>query len=357
MKNLIILILVISVIFIGFSLISPNKKVDNITEKDSSNISIKPVSHASFIMEWGDIVIYNDPVGGQDSYLGQKDPDIIFISDIHQDHLSVDTLKIVNKDKTIIIAPKAVADKLPQDLLLKTIILTNGVTTTQKGFNIETVPMYNLPESTTSPHTKGRGNGYIIEREGERVYIAGDTADIPEMRALKDIDIAFIPMNLPYTMTVEDAALGVLAFSPKKVYPYHYRGQDGLSDIAKFKELVSVGNANIEVVLINWYPEIKPISEVVDKKTNITVEVIGDHISFDKKEIKVKHGDIVTINFSSTNGFHDWVVDEFNAKTNRIKQDEKTSVTFVADKKGIFEYYCSVGEHRSFGMVGKLIVE
>ena len=114
--------------------------------------------------------------------------------------------------------------------------------------------MYNLPESAQAFHTKGRGNGYVLERDGKRVYISGDTSGIPEMRNLKDIDLAFVCMNLPYTMSVEEAAEAVLAFAPKKVVPYHYRGPDGLSDTTKFRELVNAANPNIEVDLMNFYP-------------------------------------------------------------------------------------------------------
>jgi L-ascorbate metabolism protein UlaG (beta-lactamase superfamily) len=114
--------------------------------------------------------------------------------------------------------------------------------------------MYNLPESPTSKHTKGRGNGYILNIGGKLIYISGDTQGIPEMRSLKNIDIAFICMNLPYTMDIKEAADAVLEFKPIIVYPYHYRGKDGLSDVNAFKSLVEAGNKNIEVRLRNWYP-------------------------------------------------------------------------------------------------------
>ena len=110
--------------------------------------------------------------------------------------------------------------------------------------------MYNLPESPDAYHTKGRGNGYVLTIGGKNIYISGDTEDIPEMRALKNIDIAFVCMNLPYTMPPDQAAGGVLAFKPKIVYPYHYRGQD----VNIFKNLVNAGDKNIEVRLRNWYP-------------------------------------------------------------------------------------------------------
>ncbi len=109
--------------------------------------------------------------------------------------------------------------------------------------------MYNLTEDRLRFHDKGRGNGYVLTVGGTRVYIAGDTEDIPEMRALQNIDVAFVPMNLPYTMTEEQAASGVNAFNPEVVYPYHYQG----SDAEKFKELVEAGGGNTEVRLRDWY--------------------------------------------------------------------------------------------------------
>jgi L-ascorbate metabolism protein UlaG (beta-lactamase superfamily) len=102
-------------------------------------------------------------------------------------------------------------------------------------------------------HTKGRGNGYVLTIGDKTVYISGDTADIPEMRSLKGIDIAFVCMNLPYTMDVKTAASGVLAFKPKVIYPYHYRGQN----VEEFKSLVNAGDKNIEVRLREWYPAVK----------------------------------------------------------------------------------------------------
>jgi len=134
------------------------------------------------------------------------------------------------------------------------IILKNGDQQVVSGISIQAIPMYNLPESATAMHTKGRGNGYVLSLGGKNIYISGDTQGIPEMRSLKNIDIAFVCMNLPYTMDVKEAADAVLAFKPKIVYPYHYRGQNGLSDVNAFKSLVEAGDKNIEVRLRNWYP-------------------------------------------------------------------------------------------------------
>ena len=133
--------------------------------------------------------------------------------------------------------------------------MNNGEKLEKSGFQIEAIAAYNIPESDKAFHTKGRGNGYVLEKGGTRIYISGDSSGTPEMRNLKNIDIAFVCMNLPYTMGVEEAAGAVLAFKPKQVYPYHYRTPDGFSDVAKFKALVNASNPNIEVVQLDWYPK------------------------------------------------------------------------------------------------------
>ncbi len=224
-----------------------------VAPNEQTFVTVMPISHASLILQWGDGVIYADPTGGNKAYDGKPSPTLILVTDIHGDHLNADTLTTVLGNATLIV-PQAVKDALPENLAVKAKVLANGESTSEQGFTIQAIPMYNLPESSEAPHTKGRGNGYLIEKDGKRVYIAGDTAGTPEMKALSNIDVAFIPMNLPYTMSVEDAAQAVLAFKPKQVYPYHYRTQDGFSDINKFKELVYTGNPEITVTLGNWYP-------------------------------------------------------------------------------------------------------
>jgi L-ascorbate metabolism protein UlaG (beta-lactamase superfamily) len=212
---------------------------------------IIPIYHASLILDWKKI-IYIDPAWNIDLYKNKPSPDLVLITDIHFDHLNVDVLKNLKGD-FLIIAPKAVYNELPEDLKQKTKILNNFEETNFEDFKILALPMYNLTPERLEFHPKGRGNGYLIEKENFRVYIAGDTEDIPEMRNLKNIDIAFLPMNLPWTMTVEQAVSTVLEFKPKKVYPYHYRGEKGFSDVNKFKELVEKENKGIEVILVNWY--------------------------------------------------------------------------------------------------------
>ncbi|MDT0645232.1 MBL fold metallo-hydrolase [Zunongwangia sp. F260] len=225
-------------------------------EMDSVSIDIEPISHATAVFKWGDAVFYTDPVGGAEAFSDAEEPDFILITDIHGDHMDAETLQAMELDDSLkIIVPQAVKDQLPAEMSDRLVVMNNGESMAHMGFTIEAVPMYNLPEAEDAMHVKGRGNGYVLEKDGTRLYISGDTEDIPEMRNLQNIDVALVSMNLPYTMPVDQAAEGVLAFAPDKVYPYHYRGQDGLADVEKFKELVNQENEDIEVVLADWYPE------------------------------------------------------------------------------------------------------
>jgi len=217
-------------------------------------LTIQPISHATFAMTWNHKTIYVDPTGGAPAFSNLSSPDIILITDIHGDHLQPETLREIKTSNATFIVPKAVADELG-DMAKNVVILNNGESRDVMGISVEAIPMYNLPESAESFHPKGRGNGYVLELGGKRIYLSGDTEGIPEMRSLKNIDIAFVCMNLPYTMDVDQAANAVLEFKPKIVYPYHFRGQGGLSDVEKFKSLVEEGNSDIEVRLRQWYPE------------------------------------------------------------------------------------------------------
>ncbi|NHF59217.1 MBL fold metallo-hydrolase [Flavobacteriaceae bacterium TP-CH-4] len=224
------------------------------TDATAENIGIIPIEHATTVLEWKDITIYIDPVGGTAAFEEQRQPDLILITDIHGDHFSLETLEELDTEKAKIIVPKAVADKIPEEFTPQLDVLNNGDSKERYGITVEAVPMYNLREDAKDFHVKGRGNGYVLNIDGQRLYFSGDTEDIPEMRALQNIDKAFVCMNLPYTMTVESAADAVLEFQPKQVYPYHYRGRPDVSDVTKFKELVNQGNRNIEVVQLDWYP-------------------------------------------------------------------------------------------------------
>lgn len=219
-------------------------------------IQINPVLHSSMVLQWKNRTIYVDPYGGAEKYAGFAAPDLVLITDIHGDHLHAETLDGLDLSKAELIAPQAVMEQLGNIQFKKKHSLANGEELKWQSLNIKAMPMYNLPESAEARHTKGRGNGYVITFGDKRLYLAGDTEAIPEMRQLKDIDIAFIPMNLPYTMDVAQAAEGVLAFKPKIVYPYHYRGaENSFSDVEEFKRLVQAGDDSIEVRLLEWYPE------------------------------------------------------------------------------------------------------
>jgi len=216
--------------------------------------SVMPIEHATMVWTWNDITFYIDPVGGAGVFEDLMAPDVVLLTDIHGDHLSVETIEGVISPVTVLIAPQAVYDQLPDELRSQTTIMANDHVIELYGFTLTAVPMYNLPETEDSRHVKGRGNGYVVEDDGYRVYVAGDTAGIPEMLALRDIDMAFIPMNVPYTMSVEEAAEAVLAFAPTTAIPYHYRGPDGLADVEEFKRLVTSANRAIQVLLLDWYP-------------------------------------------------------------------------------------------------------
>jgi L-ascorbate metabolism protein UlaG (beta-lactamase superfamily) len=251
MKRTVSLILFCS---ITLMLAAQNPSPDKIETKGGT-LTIQPVYHGSVVFNWNNKIIYVDPHGGAKAFKKLGSPDLVFITDIHQDHLDLETLKAINTSKATFIVPQAVAEKLPDHIKSKAVIINNGENTTQMGIYISALPMYNLPEEADSRHPKGRGNGYLLNIDGKMIYISGDTEDIREMRILKNIDIAFVCMNLPYTMGIDQAADAVLEFKPAIVYPYHYRGQDGLSDVEGFKKMVNAKNPKIEVRLRNWYTE------------------------------------------------------------------------------------------------------
>lgn len=216
---------------------------------DTGEITVYPVSHASLVMTVPNMVIYVDPVGGADAYDDFDTPDLVLITHEHGDHYEAETLSAIVGDETRLVTNPAVFDMLPEDLKSKAEALANGESTTVGDLSIDAIPAYNTTEDRLQYHPEGRDNGYVLGIDGKRVYIAGDTEDIPEMRALENIDIAFVPMNLPYTMDEAQAASGVGAFAPTHVYPYHYRG----SDLDRFETLLAEEGVETEVVRGDWY--------------------------------------------------------------------------------------------------------
>jgi L-ascorbate metabolism protein UlaG (beta-lactamase superfamily) len=222
-------------------------------KNDPIPVEVHPILHSALALQWNKKIILVDPHGEFQKYEGFTQPSLVLITDIHGDHLDTTILRSLDLSDARIFAPAAVHELLPADLREITTIMKNGDHQEGIGIIIEAVPMYNMPDPNDKRHPKGRGNGYVIDTGGQRIYISGDTEDIPEMRSLKDIDIAFVCMNLPYTMTVEQAASAVFEFKPKIVYPYHYRGKDGFSDVEQFQRLVNEGDTEIEVRLEEWY--------------------------------------------------------------------------------------------------------
>lgn len=217
-------------------------------------LTVVPIEHASLVLLWDGKAIYVDPVGTAAQFAGLPPADLILVTHDHSDHLDATRLRALVREGTPLVVPQAVATALAGSGVLEAaeeLVLANGETTRAAGIGIEAVPMYNITPERLRYHAKGRGNGYVLDCDGTQVYISGDTEDTPEMRALRDIDLAFICMNLPPTMTGEQAASAALEFRPKVVYPYHYREQEHPQ---VFRSLVEAATDEIEVRLRDWYP-------------------------------------------------------------------------------------------------------
>jgi L-ascorbate metabolism protein UlaG (beta-lactamase superfamily) len=207
-------------------------------------LKLTAIRHASFMLEAGGQVLHCDP-WSQGNYTGVPQADLILITDTHGDHLDLKALALVRKAPSIIIASPDAAAKIEGARAMK-----NGESTQAGPWQIEAVPMYNVKRGQSERqvfHLKGRGNGYIITYAGFRLYNAGDTEGTPEMRALENIDVALIPMNLPYTMQPEEAAEAVKAFKPKVAIPFHYRG----ADLAVFEQ--ALAGTGVEARILDWY--------------------------------------------------------------------------------------------------------
>jgi len=222
--------------------------VSDAVPTSAGEIKITPLRHATVLFEWTGKAVYVDPAADA-KYDALPKADVILITDIHGDHMSPPTVASLKKTGTTVVVPPAVAPNLPADGI---VIVKNGESKEVAGIGVEAVPMYNLkrgPSAGQLYHDKGRGNGYVLTFGDKRIYLSGDTECTPEMKALKNIDVAFVCMNLPYTMPPAEAAECVKAFHPKLVYPYHYRG----SNLDDFKQPLA-DQKNVEVRVRNWYP-------------------------------------------------------------------------------------------------------
>ena len=195
-------------------------KTDTI-KTSGEDVQITFLGHGTLMFACGNVVIHVDPVAQMADYATLPQADIVLLTHEHFDHFEPKTIEAICKEGTVIVGAESCAEQMSDCIVMK-----NGDTKTIHGINIEAVPAYNVVHmrSPGAPfHPRGVGNGYVITFSDKRCYIAGDTENIPEMKELKNIDIAFLPMNLPYTMTPEMVADAARAFKPNILYPYHFQ--------------------------------------------------------------------------------------------------------------------------------------
>ena len=222
----------------------------------NGDVVIHAVNHASFVLSWNGLMIYGDPVGGATPYATFPRADLILVTHNHSDHFDATTLAAVRKTNGVIIAPYGVYSQgsMTPTLRNSTIILGSSIltglyptSTNLLDVNVQAVAGYN------SNHPPGTNNAYVLTLGGKRIFMSGDSGNVPEFRALRDIDVAFLCMNIPYTMTAFEATNCVRAMQPKVVYPYHYRDSSGATtNAAAFKQLLGLG-PGVEVRLRKWY--------------------------------------------------------------------------------------------------------
>ena len=227
-------------VFLSPFALAAQKHESDVFETSAGRFTITVLGHGSLVFAMGDKTVYVDPVSQYADFAQFPKADLVLLTHEHSDHLDAKALDLLRSDKTTLVGTEACAGATKGVTVMR-----NGDRQTVQGFLIEAVPAYNIihMRSPGQPfHPKGRGNGYVITFGNKRVYVAGDTENIPEMAQLKDVDIAFLPMNLPYTMTPEMVADAARSFHPKVLYPYHF----GNTDTAKLVELLK-GDKGIEV--------------------------------------------------------------------------------------------------------------
>ncbi|MCH5234151.1 MAG: MBL fold metallo-hydrolase [Muribaculaceae bacterium] len=222
-----------------------NYPVETLVTKDGKQINITLFKHASLAIEYDGEEIYIDPVtkvaDTDIDYSTMPKADYILVTHEHWDHLDPKAIEELSKPSTQIIL-NATSEK---QLGKGTIIGNWQEMNLADGIKLEAVPAYNTTPGREKFHPKGNGNGYILTIDGTRIYIAGDTEDIPEMSQIKDIDLAFLPVNQPYTMTIDQAEKAALTIKPKMLIPYHF----GDTPVAQLKERLDKENSGIQVLL------------------------------------------------------------------------------------------------------------
>ncbi len=213
------------------------------------------VQHASAVVEWEEATVFVDPVGEQSRYAPYGTPDIVVLTHLHPDNLSVDTMIGMLSRRTVVLAPQSVIDLLPLMIANNTIApFEAGTTQEVLGITFTAIPAYNTRPEAQQYHPRSRGDiGVVMEVEGTRVYFSGDSDGTPEMLSLENIDTAVVAMNLPFTMGVEAAARAVATFAPRRVIPYQYRSPDGVSDLDEFERILARLNPAVQVERKEWY--------------------------------------------------------------------------------------------------------
>jgi L-ascorbate metabolism protein UlaG (beta-lactamase superfamily) len=220
------LILTVGFLVLGLAGLAaaPPKFEQDVISTSQGPLEITFLGHASLVMAFGGKTIQVDPYGEVADYGALPKADLVLVTHEHFDHLDPQALKAILKAGTIIVGSRSCAAKLPG-----AVIMANGDKKTVLGLAIEAVPAYNIVHKRPGDgpfHPRGDGNGYVVTFGDKKVYIAGDTENTPEMKALTGIDVAFLPMNLPYTMSPDQVADAARAFRPRILYPYHYGDTD-----------------------------------------------------------------------------------------------------------------------------------
>ena len=241
MQRVVLFLLLVFLVFSSATpLLAQDQYQEDIIPTAAGDLTISFIGHGTLMFTIGERVIHVDPVAREADYSSLPDADLILITHEHGDHLDAEAVAEILKDGTEVVFSPSCEGRLEGGQTMK-----NGDAITVAGFSVEAVPAYNIVNQRSEGmpyHPKGDGNGYIITFGDLRVYVAGDTENTPEMKALQDIDIAFLPMNLPYTMTPEMVADAAKAFRPRILYPYHF-GQTDTGELVRLLE----GEDEIEV--------------------------------------------------------------------------------------------------------------
>jgi L-ascorbate metabolism protein UlaG (beta-lactamase superfamily) len=237
MEKLILSVCILLMTLVTVAVAEQKFEADTI-KTSAGDLKITFIGHGTLMFSFQGKIMHVDPFGEMADYTKLPKADIILLTHDHRDHLDPKALGILRTEKTVIVLTQTCAKQMEGG-----VVMNNGDLKTIEGLKIEAVPAYNIvhKRDTGQPfHPKGIGNGYVMTFGDKRVYVAGDTENIPEMKELKNIDIAFLPMNLPFTMTPEMVADAAKAFKPKILYPYHYSKTDPSNLLNLMKDMKEV---------------------------------------------------------------------------------------------------------------------